>query len=150
MITQEMKSSLKYGAKKLTKHERRAYMAKVTASHYQGSIYKAEKDLGWFRATIQLGQKELETGFICLGNYSARGRKKIEQTIPTLEKDVRELVERESQTDPKFQTEKKFCKISAIAVCEMLEQEKGYPQGLLSQQTMNNLLNRLGYSLKKR
>lgn len=69
MIPQEMKSSLKYGAKKLTKHERRVYMAKVTASHYQGSIYKAEKDLGWFRATIQLGQKELETGFICLANY---------------------------------------------------------------------------------
>ena len=32
----------------------------------------------------------------------------------------------------------------------MLEEEKGYCKGSLSQQSMNNLLNRLGYVLKKR
>ena len=114
MLTAKMKSSLKYGGEKLTKHERRAYMAKVTESHYGGSPYKAERDLGWFRDTIKLGQKEAQTNIICLGNYSARGRKRLEEKIPELEGDVRELVERESQTDPKFQTEKKFCKISTL------------------------------------
>jgi len=150
MLDKELIKTFREAAIELPKEKRRKFQARITKQYLGGSSRKAESCFGWSRETVRLGQKEEETGIICLGNYSARGRKKMEEKIPELEKDIREIVDRESQTDPKFQTEKKFCKISAIAVCEMLEEEKGYAKGSLSQQTMNNLLNRLGYFLKKR
>jgi len=48
----------------------------------------------------------------------------MEEIMPELEDDIKEIVDRESQTDPKFQTDKKFCKITAVAVSEMLNKEK--------------------------
>jgi transposase len=136
-------------ARDLPKEKRRKFEAKITNQYLNGSARKAESYFGWSRDTVSLGQKELETGIVCLGNYSARGRKKSETVIQNLEDDIRSIVDRESQTDPKFQTDKKFCKISAVAVCKMLSEEKGYREGFIVPQTMNNILNRMGYSLKK-
>jgi len=136
-------------AKNLSKEKRRKFQSEITNEYLEGSARKAESYFGWSRETVKLGQMEEKTGIVCLGNYSARGRKTMECVMSKLEDDIKELVDRESQTDPKFQTDKKFCKITAVAVSEMLETEKGYSKGLFSQQTMNNILNRLGYHLKK-
>ena len=149
MLTEKMKSSLKYAAKQLSKHKKRAFMAKVTQDHFNGSPSKTETVMGWGREAIKLGQRELKSGIICIGNYSARGRHKTEQNHENLEKDIQELVEHQTQTDPKFQTTKRFCKISAQSVCTMLEDEKGYKKGAFKVRTMNNMLNRMGYILKK-
>ena len=37
-------------------------------------------------------------------NYGARGRHKSEQVLPSLEEDIRSLVDIQSQADPKFQS----------------------------------------------
>ena len=149
MLTKELIKTFQEAAKELPKEKRRKFQARITKEYLGGSARKAESCLGWSRKTVELGKKEQKSGIICLGNYSSRGRKKVEEKNRELEKDVRKVVDRESQTDPKFQTDKKFCKISAIAVREMLEEEKGYERGFMTRQTMNNLLNRLGYHLKK-
>ena len=55
-----------------------------------------------------------------------------------------------SQADPKFQSTFAFTKISARAVREALKEEKGYrDEQLPSRQTIGDILNRMGYSLKK-
>jgi len=149
MFSESLIKTFQETAKDLPKEKRRKFQAKITREYLGGSARKAESYMGWSRVTVKLGQQEQKSGIVCVGNYSARGRKKIEEKYLGLEKDVKEIVDRESQTDPKFQTDKKFCKITAISVCRMLEEEKGYEKGVLSQQTMNNLLNRLGYNLKK-
>jgi len=148
-LNTELINTFKETARDLPKEKRRKFEAKITNQYLNGSARKAESYFGWSRKTVMLGQKELKTGIVCIGNYSARGRKKSEMQKKDLGKDIRELVDRESQTDPKFQTDKKFCKISAVAVCTMLSEEKGYSKGFVTPQTMNNILNRLGYSLKK-
>ena len=150
MLSESLIKTFQEIAKELPKEKRRKFQARITGEYLAGSARKAESYLGWSRATVKLGQQEQQSGIVCVGNYSARGRKKVEEKYTELKKDVQEIVDRESQTDPKFQTNKKFCKITAVSVCKMLEEEKGYEKGLLSQQTMNNLLNRLGYDLKKR
>jgi transposase len=149
MLNAELIKTFQDAARELPKEKRRIFQSRITRLYLGGSARKAESYFGWSRETVKLGQMEERTGITCLGNYSARGRKRMEKKFPELEKDIREIVDRESQTDPKFQTEKKFCKISAAAVCTMLEEEKGYDQGSFSQQTMNTMLNRFGYHLKK-
>jgi hypothetical protein len=55
-----------------------------------------------------------------------------------------------SQADPKFQSTFAFTKISARAIREALKEEKGYrDEQLPSRQTIGDILNRMGYSLKK-
>ena len=56
-----------------------------------------------------------------------------------------------SQAEPKFQSTFAFTKISARAVREALKEEKGYSdEQLPSRQTIGDILNRMGYSLKKK
>lgn len=149
MLNDELIATFRETAKDLPKEKRRKFEAKITNQYLEGSARKAESYFGWSRRTVELGQKELATGIVCLGNYSDRGRKKTESVNAAMAKDIREIADRESPTDPKFQTDKKFCKISARSVCEMLEGEKNYGKGSVTVRTMNNILNRLGYRLKK-
>ena len=149
-LTEKIKSSLKDAAKKLTGFKKRAFMAQVTIDYFNSSPRRAETELGWSRQAIATGLKELETGIICVDNYRARGRKKTEELLPNLEADIKSLVEMYSQADPKSQSTFAFTKISARAVREALKEEKGYrDEQLPSRQTIGDILNRMGYSLKK-
>ncbi len=149
-LTEKIKSSLKDAAKKLTGFKKRAFMAQVTIDYFNSSPRRAETALGWSRQAIATGLKELETGIICVDNYRARGRKKTEELLPNLEADIKSLVEMYSQADPKFPSTFAFTKISAREVREALREEKGYREEQLpSRQTIGDILNRMGYSLKK-
>ena len=111
----------------------------------------AETQLGWSRKAIATGLKELETGIICVDNYRARGRKKTEELLPQLKKDIFDLVDTNSQADPKLKSTFIYTKISARAVKEALISEKGYTEKELpTRQTIGDILNRMGYRLKKR
>ena len=149
-LTEKIKSSLKDAAIKLTGFKKRAFMAQVTIDYFNSLPRRAETELGWSRQAIATGLKELETGIICVDNYRARGRKKTEELLPNLEADIKSLVEMYSQADPKFQSTFAFTKISAREVREALKEEKGYrDEQLPSRQTIGDILNRMGYSLKK-
>lgn len=149
MLNNELIVTFRETARDLPKEKRRQFEARITKQYLEGSARKAESYFGWSRETVRVGQKELATGIVCLGNDSARGRKKTEDMNAAIAKDSREIADRESQTDPKVQTAKKFCNISARSVCEMLEEEKDYENGMVTERTMSHILNRLGYRLKK-
>jgi hypothetical protein len=84
-------------------------------------------------------------------NYRARGRQRSETKLPNLESDIRDLVDGEAQADPKFQSTFYYARVSARAVREALIQVKGYREETLpNRQTIGNVLNRMGYRLKKR
>ncbi len=70
-------------------------------------------------------------------------------TYPRLKKDIEELVGEESQTDPQFKTECRYLKVSAPYVYKELILKKPYRLGGFTQRTVNNILNRSGYTLKK-
>ena len=104
MLTEKIKSTLKDAVKKLTGFKKRAFRAQVTIDYFNSSPRKAETHLGWSRAAIAVGLKELETGIVCVDNYQARGRKKTEEILPNLETDIADLIDNYSQADPKFQS----------------------------------------------
>ena len=150
MLTDNITSTFKDAAKKLTGPTKRAFMAHVTNDYFDGSSRKVESYLGWSRHTVHKGLKELETGFVCLAHYTARGRKKTEAKLPTLEADIHHLVQGQSQVDPTLRSPLSYARISARAVRQALIQEKGYrDHELPSRQTIGSILNRLGYRLKK-
>jgi len=54
-------------------------MARTVKMLGRGGAQRTEEELGWNRVTIRKGQHELESGFTCVDNLSARGRKRAEE-----------------------------------------------------------------------
>ena len=125
-------------------------MAKACEDYFDGSARKTETYLGWKRQTVQLGLDERRSGLVCCNNYRARGAKKTEEKLPRLTSDIHELLAEQCHADPKLKTPFRYTKVTAQAVLDKLVSEKGYAASdLPCRQTMGNILNRLGYRLKK-
>jgi hypothetical protein len=149
-LTKEVIASFKDAARKLTGPKRRAFEAQVTLDYFDGNIWKAEAVFGWSHHTVALGLNELRTGITCLDNFSARGNRKTEAKFPELEADIRALAEPESQTDPKFQSPFMYTRMTAKAVRQALIDRKGWTdEGLPHVNTIGEILNRLGYKLRR-
>jgi len=150
-LTEEVVVSIiKDAAKELTGFKRRRFQAKVTQKLLGGSAQKAERVFGWGRETVKKGLKELETGFRCIDNYRARGSKKTEDRLPDLERDVEDLVDPHSQAEPRFRNSLSYTRFTAKAVRQALIDEKGYTdEQLPTVRTFSNILNRLGYRLRR-
>ncbi|MDI1352791.1 MAG: ISAzo13 family transposase [bacterium] len=66
-----------------------------------------------------------------------------------LQSDIEEIVDEESQIDPQFKTQRCYVKISAAYVRKELVLNKTYKPSDFCLKTVDNILNRLGYTLKK-
>jgi hypothetical protein len=150
VLTREFKEMTRDAAKKMKGTAKKAFMAQITRDYLGGSPRKGERELGWYRKTVEKGLKEQETGLYCVGNYAARGRKQTEGKLADLERDIRDRVEPDSQVDPKFKTSFRSMRVSARVVREALIRDKGYrDEPLPCRQTIGAVLNRMGYRLKK-
>jgi len=143
-------TTFKDAAKKLTGAKRRGFQAQVTTDYLKSKPRLAENTFGWDRKTVALGLNELRTGIVCVDNFKARGNKKTEAKKPQLEVDIVTLAEPQSQTDPKFQTLFKYTRITAKAMRKALIADKDWKdEDLPCEKTIGNILNRLGYSLRR-
>lgn len=150
LLDDTIKSTFQDAAKKLTGHRKRDFMAKVAQDYLAGSARKAERVFGWNRHSVQLGLHERRTGLTCVDNYRARGRHKSEQRLPDLAVEINALVDAQTQADPKFQSTFAYARISARTVRVALIEHQGYTEAQLpTRQTIGEILNRLGYRLKK-
>jgi len=149
-LTEQHIATIKDAARKLTGAKRRAFQARVALDYLDGSPRRAETVFGWSRKNVELGLHELRTGITCLDNSSARGNRKTEEKIPQLEEDIRFLAEPESQQDPKFQSPFRYTRITAKAMRQALIEKKGWKdEELPCEKTVGNILNRLGYRLRR-
>ena len=145
-----MDALLQRGARRLTGLERRLFMAEVTLELCGGSARRAERRFQWGRDTVTKGLHELQQGIHCLDNFAARGRPRLEDKDPQLACDIRELVEPHTQADRELKSERRYANLSAEETLELLQTKKGYAQEALpSARTMRDILNRLGYRLKR-
>jgi hypothetical protein len=137
-------------AKQLKGHARRLYMARVVKALGRGGQLFAQQEFGWDRNTIRKGTRELETGFICYDNYAARGRQRAEEKLPNLLDDIRAIADQHSQTDPKFQSNRLYLRLSAASVRQQLIEQKAYTaEQLPSAEVIRQRLNELGYTLTR-
>jgi hypothetical protein len=137
-------------AEKLKGPDRRRFMALSVNQLGPGGKALAARELGWCPETILKGLRELESGVPVVDDYSACGRKSAEEHLPNLIADIRELVDSQCQTDPRFQTQRLYRRISAPEVrCQLIER-KGYTDAQLPRlRWMENKLNELGYLFAK-
>lgn len=137
-------------ARRLTGHARRLFQAEVARALCGGSARRAERRFGWGRETIDTGLHELDTGIRCVENFATRGQRRSEDADPQLAVDIRDLVEPHTQADPELKSGRQYTNLSAREVLERLQTEKGYAAaGLPGERTMRDILNRLGYRLKR-
>ncbi len=149
-LTGTLKGIFTETAKILKGSARRIFMARTVKVLGKGGQRRAEEELGWDRSTIRKGTRELESGYQCYDNYSARGRKPVEYHLPDLLEDIKAIAEAESQTDPTFKTTRLYIRVSAAEVRKQLVKQKGYTdEELPCEDTIRTKLNELGYQPKK-
>jgi len=137
-------------AKSLSCSKKRLFIAEIIRTYLEGNVRKAESIFGWNRNSNILGLKELNSGIICYVDIHDRGNKPIEIKLKNLEKDIKELIEPDTQVDPQFRSNLKYVRITAKKIRKLLIENKGYRNKELPKiRTINNLLNRLGYTLKR-
>ena len=141
---------LQRAAQRLTGHQRRLFLAEVTLELCGGNTRQAERRFGWGRETIGKGLHELRQGIRCLENFAARRRPRWEDRDAQRTADIRELVEPHTQADPELKSARRYTNWSAAEVLQALQTCKGYAaDDLPSVRTMRDILNRLGYRLKR-
>lgn len=142
--------TIQQAARKLTGFRRREFQAEVAAKFCDGSPRRAERVFGWGRDAVNTGLHELRTGIRCCDNFTARGRRKIEEQSPQLADEIHALVQPESQADPKFQTAFAYTRMTARQVREQLAAKTaGTNLPLPAERTLRSMLNRLGYRLRR-
>ena len=149
-LTAELKKFLNETRSSLKGCERRKFMAKVVLLMGRGGQLRVEHELGWDRKTIIKGTKELTSGIDCIDNFCGRGRHRVEQKLPNLLDDIKQIVEPVSQCDPTFRTTELYSPLTAAEVHRRLCKEKNYPHDQLpTVRTISNKLNQMGLRLKK-
>ena len=141
---------LRLAASKMTGATRRAFQAEMALKYCGGNALLAETIFGWGRHTVTVGLAERRTGIMCLGAQSAfSGRKRWEDTHPEAADALSRLAEAHAQQDPTFRTTLAYTRLTAQAALEALRAHGYGTDQLPSPSTMAEVLNRMGFRLRK-
>src|SRR3989440_10015130 len=141
---------IRSGARRLTGYQRRSFQAEVVTALCGGNARQAERRFGWGRDTVETGLHEQRHGMRCMEDFAARGRRRSEDRDPQLAADIRAIVEPHTHADPELKSPRRYTNLSAAEVVRRLKDRYGYAADRLpSERTMRDILNRLGYRLKR-
>jgi DDE family transposase len=147
---QQYETLIRSAAQRLKGHQRRLFQAEVTDALCGGSPRAAEGRFGWGREAVATGQHEARSGIRCVEDFPARGAAAREAKDPQLAADVRAIVEPHTQADPELKSSRRYTNLSAREVLLALKSQKGYRDDRLpSERSMRDVLNRLGYRIKR-
>jgi hypothetical protein len=127
---------------------RRGAMGDVALTLLEGRHRTAEEVFGWNRDTVELGIHEFQSGFRCENDLSNRRRPKAEDKDPRLLADIHEIMDPESQAEPRLRTTLRYTNMTARAVREALLEKGWREEDLPCLRTVSDILNRHGYRLR--
>ena len=143
-------ADLRLAASQMSGPTRRAFEAEMALKHCGGAPLLAETLFGWGRQTVALGLAERRTGILCLGAQSAfSGRKRWEERHPQAAEALRQLADAHAQQDPTFRTSVTSTRLTAQAAVKALREQGSREEQLPSPSTMAEVVNRLGFRLRK-
>jgi hypothetical protein len=148
-LTDDTRHAILLAATLLTGHKRRRFQAEMAHQYCGGSARLAETTFGWGRDAVHTGLNELRSGIRCVEAFDGRGRQATEQQHPEVEGHIRRLVDPHAQADPKFQTAFAYTRITAKGVREALLAVPELAGKVPTRQTVGDILNRLGYKLRR-
>src|SRR5450631_4397253 len=125
-LVDDVKELLIETAKELKGSACRLFLARTVRTLGEGGQRLTEQELGWNRGTIRKGQHELKHGIVCLDAFSLRGRKRSEEHLPHLLRDIIAIVDGQSQADPQFRTNRLYTRLTATEVRRQLLAHYGY------------------------
>jgi hypothetical protein len=141
---------IRSAAQRLKGHQRRLFQAEVADALCGGNPRAAETRFGWGRESVRTGQHEALSGIRCVEDFRAGGALAREEKDPQLAADVRSIVEPPTQADPELKSSRRYTNLSAGEVLQALRSQKGYGDDRLpSERSMRDVLNRLGYRIKR-
>jgi hypothetical protein len=140
---------IRSAARRLKGHQRRLFMAEVATQLCEASARRAERRFGWGRAAVEMGLHEAKGGIRCQENFTAKGRRRSEARDPKLAADIRAVVEPHTQADPELKSPRLYANLSAAEVRQALIAKGHAEDALPSERTMRDVLNRMGYRLKR-
>jgi Rhodopirellula transposase DDE domain len=143
-------ADLRLAASKMSGPKRRALEAEMTLKYCEGTPLLAESIFGWGRHTVEVGRAERRTGLTCLGAQAAfSGRKRWEEMQPEVAETLRRLAAAHAQQDPTFRTTLAYTRLTAQATLEALRAQGYHKDQLPAPSTMAEVLNRMGFRLRK-
>jgi DDE family transposase len=149
-LTPSQIADLRLAASTMTGAKRRAFEAAMTLKYCEGNPLQAAITFGWSRRTVALGLAERRTGIMCLGAQSAfSGRKRWEDTQPQVAEALCHLAEAHAQQDPTFRTSLAYTRLTVQAALAALRAQGYREDQLPSPSTMAEVLNRMGFRLRK-
>jgi hypothetical protein len=149
-LTAGQVEDLRLAVSKMHGAERRAFQAEMTLKYCQGQARQAETLFGWGRHTVEVGLAEKRTGLICLGAQSAfAGNQRWEECHPEIAAVLRQVAESHAQQDPSFRTALAYTRLTAKEALKQLREQGVAEAHLPSPSVMAQILNRMGYRLRK-
>ena len=134
-------SSLMTGAK------RRTFQGEIALKYCRGSARLSETVFGWKRQTVALGLAEKRSGITCVGAH--RGSKRWEEQQPEAAEALQQLAEAYAQQDPTFKSTIAYTRLTAAEALAQMSYQGFSKAQLPSPSTMAEVLNRMGYRLRK-
>lgn len=128
--------------------DRRRAMGDVTISLLENKRRVAEDVFGWNRDTVELGINELRTGVSCVNDLSARQKPKTEEKYPGMLTAIQEILDPQSQAEPRLRTALLYTHITAQAVFNALREKGWTAEQLPTVRTISNILYRHNYRLR--
>jgi hypothetical protein len=147
--TDRFDALLRSGARRLTGHQRRLFMAEVATELCGANARQAEVRFGWGRETVAKGLNEARFGIRCLENFTARSRRRSEAKNPQLAADIRAIVEPHTQADPELKSSRRYTNLTAAEVRQALIAKGHAEESLPKERSFRNILNRMNYRLKR-
>jgi hypothetical protein len=122
----------------------------MTLKYCHGSTRFAETLLGWSRTAVEVGLAERRTGIVCVAGHAAwSGRKRWEEQHPEAAAALQAVAEAHAQQDPTFRTTLAYTRLTAKAARGALQEQGIAEAHLPAPSTMAEVLNRMGYRLRK-
>lgn len=147
-LIEKSKGFFKKGIEMLKSSDKRIVLATIAEEYGCGGDTFVAKEFNVSRDTIRKGRHELRTGIRCVDGFNMRGRNKAEDDLPNLLDDIKDIIDSQSQTDPKFDSRRLYTRLTTKVVRNQLLQ-KGYTnEELPTNQTITTKINKLGYHLK--
>lgn len=144
------RDDIRLAASKMTGAIRRSFQAEMAEKYCKGSARMAETVFGWKRQSVQTGLGEKRTGIICIGAQSSLGgNKRWEESHPHVAEALLQLAESHAQQDPTFRTTLTYSRLTATEALKQLRDQGVKENQLPSKSSMAEILNRMGYRLRK-
>jgi len=150
ILVQEHIADIRLAAAKMSGSQRRDFIAEMSLKYCKGNARLTERVFGWSRETVATGLGEKSTGIECIGLQSfCCGNKPWEEKHSEIAEFLCKIAENQSQQDPTFQSSIAFTRLTAQSALDALKEAGFSDDDLPSLSSMSEILNRLGYRLRK-